>query len=46
MIAGLMGMNVEVPLDKDDPLSFWFVVGALAVLAVVILVVARARRWL
>jgi Mg2+ and Co2+ transporter CorA len=46
MIAGLLGMNVIVPLNKDDPLSFWLVVGAIAVLAVAIVVVARARRWL
>lgn len=46
MIAGLMGMNVLVPLNKDDPLSFWIVVGAIAVLAVAIVAIARARRWL
>ncbi|HEX2625878.1 MAG TPA: CorA family divalent cation transporter [Candidatus Limnocylindrales bacterium] len=46
MIAGLLGMNVIVPLNKDDPGSFWLVVAAIAVLAVVIIVVARARRWL
>jgi Mg2+ and Co2+ transporter CorA len=46
MIAGLMGMNVVVPLDKDDPLSFWMVVGALALLAVLIVVAARLRRWI
>ena len=46
MIAGLLGMNVQVPLDKDAPMSFWIVVGAIAVLAVAIVVVARARRWL
>jgi len=23
LIAGLLGMNVIVPLDKDSPLSFW-----------------------
>jgi Mg2+ and Co2+ transporter CorA len=46
MIAGLLGMNVIVPLNKDDPLSFWIVVGAIAVLAVAIIAVARARRWL
>jgi hypothetical protein len=39
-------MNVVVPLDKDNPLSFWLVVGALAILAVVIVVVARLRRWI
>jgi Mg2+ and Co2+ transporter CorA len=46
MIAGLMGMNVVVPLDKDDPLSFWLVIAALALLAVVIVVLARLRRWI
>jgi Mg2+ and Co2+ transporter CorA len=46
MIAGLLGMNVSVPLSKDDPMSFWLVVIAIAILAVVIVVVARARRWL
>ncbi|HUQ43254.1 MAG TPA: CorA family divalent cation transporter, partial [Candidatus Limnocylindria bacterium] len=46
MVAGLLGMNVIVPLNKDDPMSFWLVVGAIAVLAVVIVAVARARRWL
>ena len=46
MIAGLLGMNVVVPLGKDDPMSFWFVVVAIALLAITIVVVARARRWL
>ena len=46
MIAGLLGMNVIVPLNKDDPMSFWLVVGAIGLLAIVIVVVARARRWL
>ena len=27
LIAGLLGMNVTVPLGKDDPMSFWLVVG-------------------
>ena len=46
LIAGLLGMNVVVPLGKDDPLSFWFVVIAIAVLALAIVLAARARRWL
>jgi magnesium transporter len=46
MIAGLLGMNVIVPLNKDDPMSFWIVVGAIALLAIAIVAVARARRWL
>ena len=46
VIAGLLGMNVIVPLDKDDPMSFWLVVGGVAVLAIVVLVAARRRRWI
>ena len=46
MIAGLLGMNVVVPLGKDDPMSFWFVVVAIGALALVIVLAARARRWL
>jgi magnesium transporter len=46
LIAGLLGMNVAVPLAKDDPASFWIVVVGVVLLAVVILSVARYRRWL
>jgi Mg2+ and Co2+ transporter CorA len=46
LIAGLLGMNVAIPLGKDDPASFWIVVVGVVLLAVVILSVARYRRWL
>jgi magnesium transporter len=46
VIAGLLGMNVTVPLNKDDPMSFWFVIAGVLVLAVVIIIVARRRGWL
>jgi magnesium transporter len=46
LIAGLLGMNVTVPLGKDDPSSFWIVVGLIVLLAAGILGVARARSWL
>jgi Mg2+ and Co2+ transporter CorA len=46
MIAGLLGMNVIVPLNKDDPMSFWLVVGAIVVLAIGIVAVAKRRSWL
>ncbi len=46
LIAGLLGMNVVVPLPKDDPLSFWFVVLAIVVLAAGVLLFARLRRWI
>jgi Mg2+ and Co2+ transporter CorA len=46
MIAGLLGMNVVVPLSKDDPMSFWFVIVGVGLLALVITLVARRRGWL
>lgn len=46
LVAGLLGMNVTVPLAKDDPLSFWFVVGGVLLFIVALLVAARLRRWL
>jgi magnesium transporter len=46
VIAGLMGMNVVVPLDKDSPLSFWLVVAGVVTLAVVVIITARLRRWI
>ena len=46
LIAGLLGMNVDVPLPKDGTFSFWLVVVAIVVLAAAVLFVARARRWI
>lgn len=46
LIAGLLGMNVAIPLGKDDPSSFWLVVGSVVALAVVIVGFARVRHWL
>lgn len=46
LLAGLLGMNVSVPMDKDNPWSFWLVVAAIVILAIVIVIAARARRWL
>lgn len=46
LIAGLLGMNVTVPLPKDDPAVFWLVVVAILVLAAAVLLFARLRRWL
>src|SRR3954451_3449075 len=40
LIAGLLGMNVIVPLSKDDPTSFWIVVIGIVALAALVLVVA------
>ena len=46
LIAGLLGMNVTVPLSKDDPMSFWLVVAGVAMLAGLITLVAVRRGWL
>jgi magnesium transporter len=46
LIAGLLGMNVSIPLSKDDPMAFWYVVVGVVILAVVVVAVARVRRWL
>ncbi len=46
LIAGLLGMNVTIPLSKDSAASFWLVVGTIVVLAVAVLAFARYRRWI
>ena len=46
LIAGLLGMNVIVPLDKDNPLSFWMVIAGVGLLAILILTIARRRGWM
>jgi Mg2+ and Co2+ transporter CorA len=44
VLAGVMGMNFQLPFF-EDPGHFWWVVIAMAAFAVTILVVARVRRW-
>ena len=44
VIAGVMGMNFK-PSFFDDPQNFLIVIGAMVVLAVVILLFARLRHW-
>jgi len=46
VIAGLLGMNVVVPLNKDDPMSFWLVIAAFAILVAAVLLGARLKRWI
>lgn len=46
LIAGVLGMNVDVPLDKNDPVVFWMVVGGIALLGLAMLATARLRAWL
>ena len=44
VIAGVMGMNFKEPLF-DEPSNFFFVLGAMVVLALGILGFARLRHW-
>jgi magnesium transporter len=44
VIAGVMGMNFK-PGFFDDPQNFFLVIGAMVVLAIVILLFARLRHW-
>ena len=46
LVAGLLGMNMLIPLPEDDPLMWWLVVAGVLLFAAAILVIARARRWL
>ena len=45
LIAGVMGMNFKLGIFQDNA-YFWVVLGAIVALAVVTVVVARARRWI
>jgi magnesium transporter len=44
VLAGVMGMNFKLAFF-DDPGNVWIVLGSMAVLAVLILAVARLRHW-
>jgi magnesium transporter len=43
--AGIMGMNFQLRFF-DKPSNFWIVIGAMVVLAAVVLLFARWRRWI
>ena len=45
VLAGVMGMNFKLGFF-DEPGNFWIVIVGMAILAVAILALARARRWL
>ncbi len=45
VLAGVMGMNFKVGFF-DDPTMFWVVIGVMAVIAILVLVLARRQRWI
>ncbi|HEX6655530.1 MAG TPA: CorA family divalent cation transporter, partial [Candidatus Limnocylindria bacterium] len=45
VLAGVMGMNFKIGFF-DNPGNFWFAVGAMGVLAVSVLGLARWRGWI
>ena len=44
-IAGLYGMNLPLWPPPEDPLSFWGVIGSMIVVAAVLLVYFRRKKW-
>ena len=46
LIAGIYGMNLPLLPSPDDPNSFWFVLGTMAVIAAGLLAYFRTRKWL
>ena len=44
--AGFLGMNVIVPVSKDDPGSFWIIAEVVVLFEIVLLGLARMRRWI
>lgn len=44
--AGFLGMNVVVPVPDDEPMSFWLILGFVVVFEIVVVSIARWRRWL
>ncbi|MEA2612691.1 MAG: CorA-like Mg2+ transporter protein, partial [Chloroflexota bacterium] len=45
VLAGIMGMNFQMPFF-DDTRNFFIVIASMVVLAAVILAIARWRDWL
>ena len=45
VLAGVMGMNFKLPFFEEAG-NFWLVIGAMGLFAILILGVARRRRWI
>lgn len=46
VMAGVLGMNFQMPLFESGMRGFWIAIGAMAGIAVVATAVARWRRWI
>jgi Mg2+ and Co2+ transporter CorA len=44
--AGFLGMNVIVPVPKDDPTSFWLIAGVVLLLELALIGAARLKGWI
>jgi Mg2+ and Co2+ transporter CorA len=44
--AGLLGMNVVVPVPSDAPTSFWAILGMIALLELAVVGIARLKGWI
>jgi len=45
-VAGLLGMNFPPPYAKGGAEGFWIVIGALAMLTIGAITIARLRKWI
>jgi Mg2+ and Co2+ transporter CorA len=45
VLAGVMGMNFRLDLFDDNRI-FWMVIATMVAVAVLVLFVARSRRWI
>jgi len=45
LLASMYGMNVPVPFGKN-PLAFWGIAGLMLIIAIVLLVIFRRKKWL
>lgn len=46
VIAGVLGMNFQVPFFESGARGFWLAIGGMGLIAVVAVLVARLRRWI
>jgi len=47
LLSGMWGMNIQLPrLPGGDPAQFWWIVGIMTAVIVMMLVVFRRRRWI